>query len=90
MARRLTGKALLSKLVEQRDAREDLKATGGTAQELTALTIVQRAALDGYTVTVPAWALPSIIICSDDCPACCPDCGQGHGEDTLDCEHCRI
>lgn len=89
MARRLTGKALLSKLVEQREARDTLKETGGTPQELTALTVVQRAALDGHVVSVPEWALPSTIVCNDDCPACCGDCGQGHGEDAADCEYCR-
>ena len=91
MGRRLTKLALKHRLAEQRDERESLKEIGGNKAEFDALMFKHWAELDGdeHLASVPAWALPSIEHCSDDCPACCPDCGQGHGEDTLDCERCR-
>ena len=93
MARRRKPEKLALKhlLAQQRDERESLKAVGASKGELDALKFRHWTELEGggAVASVPAWALGKPAECSDTCPPCCMDCGQGHDEDTPTCSVCE-
>ena len=82
---------LKRRLAQQRDERSDLAAIGASKPAMDALMFRHWAELDGESAsaTVPEWAFPSAMACTTGCPPCCPNCGQGHGEDTPSCPACE-